>query len=109
MDTHSLVCRGRCKALRREISRRCRCQEHHLPDLIVTGTSRRPPYRERDVGRGEWEREHRPMYCCIVVSEMQASHDHTTAAAAVTMPGGVATETPDSPKEVFACLGFKHG
>lgn len=92
MDTHSVVCWARRRALHREISRRYRCQEHHLPDLMgVTGTSRRPPYRERGVGRGEWERERRPIRCCIVVSEMQASHDHTTAAAAaVTMLGGVA-------------------
>lgn len=99
MDTHSVVCWARRRALHREISRRYRCQEHHLPDLIVTGTSRRPPYRERGVGRGEWERERRPIRCCIVVSETQASHDHTTtaaAAAAVTMLGGVALEAPDT-------------
>lgn len=108
MDTHSLVCRERRKALHREIPRRCRCQEHHLPDRIVTGTSRRPPYRERDVGRGEWERERRPMYRCIVVSEMQASHDHTTAAAAaaVTMHGGVAPEAPDSLKRCLLAWGL---
>lgn len=88
MDTHPVV----CWALHREIPRRYRCQEHYLPDLIATGISRRPPYRERGVGRGEWERERRPIVCCIVVSEMQRSHDHTTAAAAaaVTMLGGVA-------------------
>lgn len=106
MDTHSLVCRGRRKALHREIPRRCRCQEHHLPGRIVTGTSRRPPYRERDVGRGEWERERRPMYCCIVVLERQASHDHTTAAAAVTMHGGVAPEAPDSLQRCLLASGL---
>lgn len=90
-----MVCWAGCRALHREILRRYRFQEHCLPDLIVTGIFRRPPYRERGAGRGEWERERGPIRCCIVVSEMQRSHDHPTAAAAaaaaaVTMLGGVA-------------------
>lgn len=92
MDTHSVACWAHRRALRRETPRRYHCQEHHLPDLIVTGTSRRPPYREPGVGGSEC----RPIRCCIVVSEMQASHDHTTAApaaAAVTELGGVALPT----------------
>lgn len=98
MDTHSVVCWAHRTVPHRGTTRRYRCREHHRPDLIITGTSRRPPYRERGVGiRGEKaERDCRPIRCCIVVSEMQASHDHTTTtttAAAVTMPGGVALLT----------------
>lgn len=52
MDTHSVVCWAHCRALHRERPRRYRCQEHHLPDPIVTGTSRHPPYREKGVGGG---------------------------------------------------------
>lgn len=67
MDTHSVVCWARRTALRRETPRRCRCQAHHLPGLIVTGTSHRPPYRERGVQEGEsgsGETESVP-YCCV--------------------------------------------
>ena len=54
MDTHSVVCSAHRTALHREITRRYRCREHHLPDLIVTETSHRPPYRKRGVGRRAW-------------------------------------------------------
>lgn len=50
-------------------------------------------------GGGERERGCRPIRCCIVVSEMQASHDRTTtdAADAVAVHGGVALHSRDAP------------
>lgn len=77
MDTHSVVCWARRRALHRERPRRCRCKEHHLLNLIITGTSRRPPYRQRDVGRGECKL----IRCCSDESEITTSRDHTSAVA----------------------------
>lgn len=84
MDTHFVVYWVDRREARLETLRRCRCQEHHLRDLTVTGTSRRPPYREKGVGEYDRATQWSP-YCCVgvrIVSEMLASHDHTFDAAA---------------------------
>lgn len=65
MDTHSVVCWARRMAPHREIPPRYRCQEHHLPGLIVTGTSRRPPYLKRGVGGGVGVGDQTVPYCCV--------------------------------------------
>lgn len=52
MDTHFVVCWAHRRTPHRETPLRYRCREHHLPDLTVTGTSRRPPYREQGVRGG---------------------------------------------------------
>lgn len=44
-----------------------RRQEHHLQDLLVTGTSHRPPYREQRRGRSRTVQRNdmEPLYCCV--------------------------------------------
>lgn len=85
MDTHRVVCEAHRTAPQREISRRYRRQELHLPDLKVTETSHRPPYRVRSVGR---RIRGCMLHCCVGNA---ASRDR--AAAAGMMLGGVATLT----------------
>lgn len=70
MDTHSVVCWAHRTVPHRGTTRRYRCREHHRPDLIITGTSRRPPYRERGVGirggkSGERLQTDTVLYCCV--------------------------------------------
>ena len=49
MDTHFVVYLANHKEVHQGTLHRYRCQEHHLQDLTVTGTSRRPPYRKQGV------------------------------------------------------------
>lgn len=67
MDTHFVVYLVNHREPSPVTLRRYRRQEHHLQDLLVTGTSHRPPYREqrrgrsRTVQRNDMER----LYCCV--------------------------------------------
>lgn len=70
MEGNSVVCWAHRTVPHRGTTRRYRCREHHRPDLIITGTSRRPPYRERGVGirggeSGERLQTDTVLYCCV--------------------------------------------